>query len=209
MTFKVDLHIHTKYSGDTYSEPEENVLHAIKSGLCGMAFTEHYSYEASEHAESLREKYKGRIMIFRGVEFSAQEGHCLVFGVNTDSLSIKNAPVEELIKIVCEHGGVIIPSHPFRGNNSLDNMIRHIQGISAIEGCNGYSHHSQNVKAIDVAKSRKIPYTGGSDSHEPGEVGACYTEFFDKVTQDNFLSLLKAGNYIGHDTRKVSRVWPF
>jgi predicted metal-dependent phosphoesterase TrpH len=209
MTFKVDLHIHTKYSGDTYSEPEENVLHAINSNLYGIAFTEHYSYEASEHAEILREKYKGRIMILRGVEFSAQEGHCLVFGVNTDSLSIKNAPVEELIKIVGEHGGVIIPSHPFRGNNSLDDKIRHIKGISAIEGCNGYSHHSQNVKAIEMAKSLNLPYTGGSDSHEPGEVGACYTEFYDKVTHDNFLSLLKAGNYIGHDTRKVSRVWPF
>jgi predicted metal-dependent phosphoesterase TrpH len=209
MTFKIDLHIHTKHSGDTYSEPEENVLHAIKSDLYGIAFTEHYSYEASEHAERLREKYKDRIMIFRGVEFSAQEGHCLVFGVNTDSLSIKNAPVEELIKIVDEHGGVIIPSHPFRGNNSLADKIRHVKGISAVEGCNGYSHHSQNVKAIEMAMSLNLPYTGGSDSHEPGEVGACYTEFYDKVTQDNFLSLLKAGNYIGHDARKVSRVWPF
>ena len=209
MTFKIDIHIHTKFSGDNYTEPEETVLHAIEINLQGIAFTEHYSYEASEHAERLREKYKDRIMIFRGVEFSAAEGHCLVFGVNTDKLSIKNAPVEEVIKAVNGSGGIVIPSHPFRGGNSLGDNIELIRGFSAIEGYNGYSHHSQNTKAVEAAKRLQIPYTGGSDAHEAKEVGACFTEFYDEVTFDNFLDLLKAGNYKGVDTRKVSRAWIF
>lgn len=209
MIFNLDLHVHTKFSGDNYTEPDETVLHAITLNLQGIAFTEHYSYEASEHAEILREKNKDRIMILRGVEFSAAEGHCLIFGVNTDKLSIKNAPVEEVIKIVGESGGVVIPSHPFRGGNSLGGMIEQIQGITAIEGYNGYSHHSQNMKAVEAAKRLQLPYTGGSDAHEAKEVGACFTEFHDKVTYDNFLGLLKAGNYHGVDTRKVSRGWIF
>ena len=209
MIFKIDIHIHTKFSGDNYTEPEETVLQAIEINLQGIAFTEHYSYEASEHAEKLIEKYKGRIMIFRGVEFSAAEGHCLVFGVNTDKLSIKNAPVEEVIKAVNGSGGIVIPSHPFRGGNSLGDNIELIRGFSAIEGYNGYSHHSQNTKAVEAAKRLQIPYTGGSDAHEAKEVGACFTEFYDEVTFDNFLDLLKAGNYKGVDTRKVSRAWIF
>jgi len=209
MTFKIDIHIHTKFSGDNYTEPEETVLHAIETNLQGIAFTEHYSYEESEHAERLREKYKDRIMIFRGVEFSAAEGHCLVFGVNTDKLSIKNAPVEEVIKAVNGSGGIVIPSHPFRGGNSLGDNIELIRGFSAIEGYNGYSHHSQNTKAVEAAKRLQIPYTGGSDAHEAKEVGACFTEFHDEVTYDNFLDLLKTGNYQGVDTRKVSRAWIF
>jgi hypothetical protein len=207
MIFKIDIHIHTKFSGDNYTEPEETVLHAIEINLQGIAFTEHYSYEASEHAERLKEKYKDRIMIFRGVEFSAAEGHCLVFGVNTDKLSIKNAPVEEVIKVVNGSGGIVIPSHPFRGGNSMGDKIELIRGFSAIEGYNGYSHHSQNTKAVEAAKRLQIPYTGGSDAHEAKEVGACFTEFHDKVTYDNFLDLLKTGNYQGVDTRKVSRAW--
>jgi predicted metal-dependent phosphoesterase TrpH len=209
MEFKIDLHVHSKYSGDTDSEPEETIIRAIESDLHGIAFTEHYSYEASEPVEKLREKYKDKIMIFRGVEFSSAEGHCLVFGVNTDRLSIKNASVEDVIRHINEKGGVVIPAHPYRGGNSMGERIEHLKGLCAIEGHNGYSHYSQNVKAVRIAEELKMPYTGGSDAHVPKEVGACYTEFYNEVTYDNFIEQLKSGNYKGVDTRKVSRVWPF
>ena len=129
--------------------------------------------------------------------------------MNTDRLSVKDAPVEDLVRLVNEKGGVVIPSHPFRGGNSIGDRIRHLKGLCAIEGHNGYSHYSQNVKAIKTAEELKLPYSGGSDAHESKEVGACYTEFYDQVTYDNLIELLKAGNYKGVDTRKVSKVWPF
>ncbi len=209
MKFKIDLHVHSKFSGDTDSEPEESVRHAIQSNLCGIAFTEHYSYEVSEYAEKLREQYEDRIKVFRGVEFSSADGHCLVFGVNTDRLSIKNAPVDEVVQKVNEKGGVVIPTHPFRGNNSMGERIMQVKDFCALEGCNGYSHHSQNKKAIKAADELNLPYTGGSDAHEPREVGSCYTEFASEVTHDNLIEMLKAGNYIGVDIRKISRHWPF
>jgi predicted metal-dependent phosphoesterase TrpH len=209
MRFKIDLHIHSKFSGDTDSEPEETVLHAIRSGLQGIAFTEHYSYEASDFAKGLREKYEDKIMIFRGVEFSALEGHCLVFGVNTDRLDMKNASVKDLIPVVNKKGGVVIPTHPFRGANSIGEKIRELKGLCTIEGHNGYSHSFQNQKAVKMAEEMKLSYIGGSDAHQPNEVGSCYTEFSDKVTYDNFIDLLKKGDYKGIDTRKVSRMWPF
>ena len=209
MTYKVDLHVHSKYSGDANYEPEEAVLHAIETNLHGIAFTEHYSYEASEPVERLKEKYSDKIMIFRGVEFSSLEGHCLIFGVNTDRLSIKFAPVMEIVRLVNEEGGVVIPSHPFRGGNSLGDAVRNVKGFRAIEGYNGYSHHSMNSKAVKVAGELALPYTGGSDAHEPGDVGSCFTEFFDAVSHDNFIDLLRAGNFRGVDTRKVSKIWPF
>ena len=209
MEFKIDLHVHSKFSGDTNSEPEEIIINAIKSNLHAIAFTEHYSYEASESVEKLREIYSDRIMIFRGVEFPSAEGHCLVFGVNTDRLSIKNASIEDVVLLVNEKGGVVIPTHPFRGGNSMGERIEHVKGLCAIEGHNGYSHCSQNVKAVRAAEKLNLPYTGGSDAHEPREVGACYTEFYSEVTYGNFIEQLKSGNYKGVDTRKVSRVWPF
>lgn len=209
MSYRIDLHVHSKYSGDTDSEPEEAVLHAIEASLHGIAFTEHYSYEASEPVERLKEKYRDKILIFRGVEFSTLEGHCLVFGVNTDRMAIKYAPVMEVVRRVNEDGGIVIPSHPFRGGNSLGEAVKCVEGFRAIEGYNGYSHHSQNSKAVKVAGELALPYTGGSDAHEAREVGACYTEFSDAVSCENFMELLRAGNYRGVDTRKVSRVWPF
>ena len=209
MTCRIDLHVHSKFSGDTDSEPEETVLHAIKAGLQGIAFTEHYSFEVSAFADVLRHKYKGKIMVFRGVEFSSAEGHCLVFGVNTDRMSIKNGSLHDIIPLVNEKGGVVIPTHPFRGSNSIGERIRDLEGLCAIEGHNGYAHHYQNAKAVRTAEELNLPYTGGSDAHQSHEVGACYTEFRHDVTYDNFIDLLRGGDYSGVDTRKISRVWPF
>ena len=206
MKFKIDLHVHTKYSGDNDSDPEEAILRAIELGLHGIAFTEHYYYEASEPVEILKEKYKNSILIFRGVEFSTAEGHCLVFGVDTDTLSIKYASVKEVIRVVHQKGGVVIPSHPYRSVNSLGDLVRNVPGLCALEGYNGCNMHAFNVKAIEAAEVLKLPYTGGSDAHSPLEVGSCFTEFDDEVNAGNLIEVLKAGNYRGVDTRKISRL---
>jgi len=202
---KIDLHVHSKYSGDNDADPEETVIRAMDLGLHGLAFTEHYYYGASEHAEVLREKYGDRILIFRGVEFSSTEGHCLVFGVDTDRLSMKYAPIRDVIRIVTEAGGVVIPSHPYRSVNSLGDLVLNVEGICALEGYNGCNMHAFNVRAVKTAEMLTLPFTGGSDSHSPQEVGSCFTEFDDGVTYGNIVELLKAGRYRGVDKRKISR----
>jgi hypothetical protein len=203
--FKIDLHVHSRNSGDNDADPEETVNRAIERGLDGLAFTEHYSFEASEPVERLREKYRGAIMLFRGVEFSAAEGHCLVFGVDTDGLDIRLAPIRDVVRIVTTAGGVVIPSHPYRGGNSMGEQIFAVPGISAVEGYNGANMHAMNVKAVEAAGRMNLPYTGGSDAHHPIEVGSCYTVFDHAVTYENFLPLLKTGRFTGIDTRKISR----
>lgn len=206
MKFKIDLHVHSKYSGDNDADPEETVIRAIESGLQGVAFTEHYYYGASEQAEVLKEKYGSRILIVRGVEFSTDEGHCLIFGVDTDKLGIKHAPVADVIRFVSASGGVVIPSHPYRPGTSLGDLVQSVTGITGLEGYNGANMYAFNARAIKAAKALQIPYTGGSDAHEPREVGSCYTEFRHAVTFDNFIDSLKAGNYQGVDARKISRM---
>ncbi len=206
MAFCLDLHVHSCLSGDSEADPEESVLQAIKIGLHGIAFTEHYSYEASEPVEELREKYRNDILVLRGVEFSAAEGHCLIFGVNTDKLLSKHLPIAEVLETVNSFGGVVIPSHPYRGINSLGDAITRVNGICAIEGHNGCNLHSLNLEAVKAAAALLLPYTGGSDAHDPVSVGSCYTEFSVRVTSGNFIDLLKAGHYRGVDTRKISKV---
>lgn len=202
---RIDLHVHSRYSGDNDSDPEESVLRAINQGLHGIAFTEHYSYGASEPVEALREKYGRQIRIFRGVEFSSAEGHCLVFGVDTDKLDIKSASFEAVVKIVNRRGGVVIPSHPYRFGNSLGDLMRYVPGICAVEGYNGCNLHEMNARAVQVACSLNLPYTGGSDAHAPGEVGSCYTEFDIEVDYENFIDALREGRYRGIDRRKIGR----
>jgi predicted metal-dependent phosphoesterase TrpH len=206
MKFKIDLHVHSKDSGDNDADPEETVLRAIERGLHGIAFTEHYYYAASEHAEVLKEKYGNRILVLRGVEFSTSEGHCLVFGLDTDKLSMKYSPAKDVVRIVRESGGVAIPSHPYRSVNSLGDQVKSIGDLRALEGYNGCNMHAFNVKAIEAAKMLNIPFTGGSDAHASQDVGSCFTEFDDLVTYENFVDLLTAGKYRGVDTRKISKM---
>lgn len=199
------MHVHTLHSGDSEANPEEMVQAAIDKGLHGIAFTEHYSYEASGYATALAQKYQDKITILRGVEVSADEGHLLVFGVNTDNLLPIGAPSWEVIKTVTNQGGVIIPSHPYRRGSSIGDLARRLKGITAIEGCNGCNLHSMNEMAIALAGNLGLPFTGGSDAHAPSEVGSCYTEFYTQVTGDNFIETLKKGHYRGYDSRKISR----
>ncbi len=206
MKFKIDLHVHSKYSGDNDADPEETIVRAIERGLYGIAFTEHYLYGASEPVEILKEKYGNSITILRGVEFSTAEGHCLVFGVDTDRLSIKYAPAADVVRLVNEAGGVVIPSHPYRSVNGLGDRILAMEGLCALEGYNGCNMHPFNVRALKAAKQLNLPFTGGSDAHAPLEVGSCYTEFAVKVTDENLVAQLKAGKYRGVDTRKISRM---
>lgn len=202
MAFKIDLHVHSKYSEDNTADPEEMVIRAIDMGLDAIAFTEHYYYEASEPAEALKERYRGRISIFRGVEYSSAEGHCLIFGLDTDRLALNYAPVEDIIKAVAKSGGVVIPSHPYRTGSSLGDTLLRINGICALEGHNGCNMRPYNSRAVETARMLNLPYTGGSDAHSAGEVGSCYTVFQDTATDDNLIELLKKGNYQGIDARK-------
>ncbi|HTZ17436.1 MAG TPA: PHP domain-containing protein [Dissulfurispiraceae bacterium] len=206
MEYNIDLHVHSRSSGDSDADPEELVLQAIRIGLHGIAFTEHYSYEASEPAEVLKEKYRNDIIIFRGVEFSTAEGHCLIFGVNTDKLLSAFMSIKDAVRIVDQHGGILIPSHPFRGINSLGDRVKRTKGICAIEGYNGCNLHAFNARAVETAAELNLPFTGGSDAHDSGSVGLCYTTFSDKLSHDNFISVMKAGNFRGVDTRKISQV---
>lgn len=202
MEFKIDLHVHSKYSEDNESEAEEMVIRAIELGLQGIAFTEHYSYAASAPVEALKGKYGDAITIFRGVEFSSADGHCLVFGADTDSLLPRYAPIGDIVRLVSQAGGVVIPSHPYRKGSSLGDLIMSTPGLCAIEGYNGGNMHEYNARAIETARVLNIPYTGGSDAHAPREVGLCYTVFSSVVTEQNLVQLLKSGNYQGIDARR-------
>lgn len=206
-SFRVDLHVHSVLSGDSFADPEECVVRAIELGLQGLAFTEHYSYAASEPLEPLVERYRKRLLILRAVEFSAAEGHCLVFGADTDRLCPAYAPVEELIREVNRAGGVVVPSHPYRAGSGIGDRAFTLPGIAAIEGHNGCNSHVFNQRAIQAAQRQRLPCTGGSDAHRPVDVGSCFTVFPVPVTAENLVARLRAGEYEAVDTRKVSRGW--
>ncbi|MBI2412349.1 MAG: PHP domain-containing protein [Deltaproteobacteria bacterium] len=198
MPFRIDLHIHTTGSGDSSVECEEAVERAIALGLDGIAFTEHNSFLASEPVERLKQKYGKRILIIRGAEYSSSDGHILLFGIDERVISTlgRYAPAVEAVKAAKAAGGAAIVAHPFREWSLFSSDISN-KGFTAIEAFNSHNNHEENRKALVAAESLGLPTTGGSDSHSPEEVGACYTEFFGSVTVENFIERLKSGAFRG------------
>ena len=69
----IDLHCHTKYSGDSRLEPDELIQAARSYGLDAICITEHDSFCASEPVEEIA-RAEG-FPLFRGVEINTDKGH--------------------------------------------------------------------------------------------------------------------------------------
>ncbi len=82
-----DQHLHSKYSFDSRTNPEDNVLRAIDRGLAGLTFTEHFDTDPAEWPacvyddasysqalDELRETYGTDIFIGKGIEVDYAPG---------------------------------------------------------------------------------------------------------------------------------------
>lgn len=192
----IDLHCHSKYSHDNHLEPAELIERAIKSGLNGVCFTEHFSFDSSWPIE--RMSHPAGFLVLRGVEVSTDSGHLLVYGVEDDSWNRwgRNNYLN-LVKVldsVHALGGICIPAHPFRGWESLGEKIFSIPGLDAIETHNGVNDRHQNQPAVEAAWKLGLPATGGSDCHQLFQVGRAYTEFDNPIeTMADLIREIKAG----------------
>jgi len=197
---RIDLHCHTKYSGDNYLEPEELIEQAIKMNLDGVCITEHSSLLDMWVIERI--KVPEGFYVFRGVELYTSHGHLLVYGLKEDSWNIWSSHTYlnafQVIENVHRLGGICVPAHPFRGWDSFGKDVFRMDGFDAIETHNGLDLENMNQKAIHVARLRNLPSIGGSDCHQKAQVGRAFTEFKNSVhTIDGLIEEIKKGNCKG------------
>ncbi|MDI7261316.1 MAG: PHP domain-containing protein [Thermodesulfobacteriota bacterium] len=197
---KIDLHCHSKYSGDNYFEPEELIEQAIKMNLDGVCFTEHSSLLDFWVIENI--KVPKGFYVFRGIELSTSHGHLLVYGLKEESWDAwyrhNYLDLFRVLESVHHHGGICVPAHPFRGWDSFGENLLKIDGFDAIETHNGLDSEDKIQKAIQAADMKKLPSIGGSDCHSTGQVGRAFTEFKNPVcTLEELLEEIKKGNCKG------------
>lgn len=197
---RIDLHCHSKFSHDSYFEPEALIEEAINKKLDGVCFTEHYSMTASLPVEKI--KVPDGFLVFRGLEISTNQGHLLVYGLRNDEWNIwaRNNYLDfiEVIDRVHALGGICVPAHPFRGYDSLGVYIMRVNGFDAIETHNGFNIEKANRQAIQVARRKNLPSTGGSDCHHRTQVGRAFTVFENFInTMEDLIREIKSGNCKG------------
>ena len=201
---RIDLHIHTSpRSACSYIDPLELIKEAQRLNLDGICLTEHQVlWDSGDVAELARED---GIKIFRGNEFTTNQGDILVFGLYKDIKEL--LMIQELREEVKAAGGFMIVAHPFRGFKTfgigqLQMTVEHackrkvLEFVDAIEVGNGKLSPDENDMARKVSEKLDLPGTGGSDAHRVDEVGKWLTVFEKDIQDENQLvAELHAGRF--------------
>ncbi|MBD3254483.1 MAG: PHP domain-containing protein [Candidatus Lokiarchaeota archaeon] len=179
-SLKLDLHLHTIYSGDSLITPKEAVSFAKKKGLDGIAITDHNTLKALEIAK--KENNSSELMIIPGMEIETNIGEILALFIS-EEISLKDNRFFSVIEDVKEKNGLVVIPHPFdflRSNHlkmsiveEFSNLKRYIDGIEII---NSRIILKYCVKrAIEFNERYDFFETGGSDAHTKEEIGNGYT----------------------------------
>lgn len=188
MSLRIDFHVHTFFSMDGVSSPEDIIAAARAVGLHGFAVTDHNTCEAVDYmtARGLM-RADGQpvdgFLVVPGIEVTTADGHLLCLGCKLPA-SLKGLPAAEVCRLAHEAGGLCVAPHPydlFRAGIReavLDTLP--LDGLEVFNAATTLKRH--NRKAYDYAVKRALPMTAGSDAHHAGAVGRACTV----VSTDDF-----------------------
>ena len=185
---RFDLHIHSCHSHDCLLQVDDILKQAVKTGLDGIAITDHNTVEGSLQARRRAKELNLPLIVLPGMEVSTTKGHLLVLGI-TENIPYGLSP-EKTIEMVREKGGVVIPSHPFKmkGIGRVDGL-----DVDAIETFNSSCMFGENAKAKKMATSLGRSEVGGSDSHLLDTIGFGITEIDAEPDEVAVLQAIREG----------------
>jgi len=185
---KVDMHVHTVYSGDSRNSVQDILDGCRRVGMDGVVVLDHNTLRGGSEAVAMRSD----ILVIPGIEVSTADGHVLALNVNAEIP--RDLTVEETIDRIHAQGGVAVAAHPYRVWSGLGESKVYGRKFDAIECQNGRSTRRGNRKAVVLAEEMGRARTGGSDSHEPETIGKAYTVLPDGCTDaDSVMKALLSG----------------
>lgn len=171
---KADLHVHTCYSIDGESTPEQLVEFATKVGIGCIAITDHNNFDAFDIIKDSK-----KIIVIPGEEVSSLEGHIIALGIN--KLIPKGLSIQDTIERIHEAGGYAFAAHPFRWWSGIGKANAIKYNFDGIEARNGRSIPSANIKSEKLAENIGKPISAGSDAHSPIYIGSGYIMIPDTI----------------------------
>jgi len=190
-------------SACSYIDPHELVQQARRLKLDGICLTEHQVlWDPREMDKLAREEC---IKIFRGNEYTTNQGDVLVFGFYEDIKEL--LLIQQLRDEVKKSGGFMIAAHPFRGfktfgigqlQMTVEQACKRkvFEYVDAIEVLNGKLSEAENDMARKVADKLGLPGTAGSDAHRIDEIATAVTVFENDIRDENQLvEELHAGRF--------------
>lgn len=204
---KIDMHCHTKEGSLDGKVPIEEYIRLLRQqGFGGMLVTDHDSYGGYRQWKNF---IKGRkyedFYVFKGIEYDTMDaGHMIVImpeDIKLRLLELRGIPVQMLIPIVHNYGGILGPAHPcgekfmsFMNAKAYKRNPDIIREFDFMEVFNACEPMEVNEKARQVAAQNQLPGTGGSDAHKADCIGLAYTQIPDYITcESELIAYIKSG----------------
>jgi predicted metal-dependent phosphoesterase TrpH len=170
MQIKADLHVHTTYSSDSLTTPQDLIFYAKKHGLNAIAVTDHNQIKGA-----LKIAKETDFPVIPGMEISSANGH--IVALNLQELIPRGLSVQETVDQIHRAGGIAIAVHPYAWfKGSLNSHVNDAK-FDAIETINAsaFPFNRCKKKADEIAERLKLSCVGGTDSHYGPTIGFGYT----------------------------------
>jgi predicted metal-dependent phosphoesterase TrpH len=158
-----DLHIHSKYSYDSFLAPERIIKTAKKKGLDGVAITDHGTIRGGVETLKLNKDKNFKVIV--GAEIKTEYGDVIGLFLSEE---IKTTTFVDVLDEIKSQGGLSVLAHPYRQYEFPEEII---YKVDLIEGFNARSRRQINEKAYKLGLKFKKPMTSGSDAHSFFEIG--------------------------------------
>lgn len=189
-----ETHMHTSEGSACAGNTGAEMARAYKeAGYTGIIITDHFFYGNTavdrslpwkewveqyclgyEHAKEEGDKIG--LQVFFGWEAGYGGPEFLVYGLDKKWLlehpEIRDASVEEQLRLVHAGGGIVIQAHPYREAYYIKEVLTYPDYVDGVEGLNAShlssGHPEYNERALAYAADHKLPLTSGSDQHGTG-----------------------------------------
>ena len=200
---KIDFHIHSNFSPDGFSSPEEIVDTAIERKIDCICITDHSQIQGAIRA--MKHGFDKNILVIPGIEILSQSGDIL--GINVKKIIPDGLTVEETIKEIHKQKGMAVIPHPF--NQPVGNFRggeKEFLMADAIEVFNASVFRFVNKKAVNLSKKMNLCFTAGSDAHRAKFVGRGYLEISKNIISEKEL-IEEVKNKTGFIQGKILNFW--
>jgi predicted metal-dependent phosphoesterase TrpH len=172
LRLRIDLHVHTVKSGDSYITLEDAIQRCREDGLDGFAVTDHDTMTGiPDRVES-----ESGLIVIPGVEITSRRAHVIAFDI--DKEIPKDLSVSETVDGIHDQGGIAIIAHPYSLFRTWVNPLEiEKASFDCVEVANAYQfpYWWMLAKNTDLAERLRLPVTGGSDAHIPRTIGRALT----------------------------------
>ncbi len=196
---KADLHVHTRYSPDSISSPEQIVQRCLEIGINCLAITDHNSI-----AGALETKRIAPFKIIVGEEILTNQGEIIGYFLS-EEIPPHLSP-EETVKRIKAQGGLVCIPHPcdsLRPQSRLQRraLERIMPQVDLIEVFNSRTLLFRDAaRARQLADKHGLPGTAGSDAHVVQEIGRSFIDMPEFNDAEQFRRMVAQGRITGNRT---------